>query len=149
MKAVKERQIQQQSQRMYIGLPMLEDEDDRTSYTMSGTAEINPKSFTMGDLVFRLKDEQKKQFEEEHAFQVCKTPTPGVSWDYVETWEYVEDQYNTTFLITVNYITRKSPTDFNFIPVSDIDKLDGSIIWPLCCLRLEVLQPGHFRRNKI
>ena len=107
-------------------LDMLEDEDDRTSYTMSGTAEINPKSFTMGDLVFRLKDQQKKQFEEEHAFQVCKTPTPGVSWDYVETWEYVEDQYNTTFLVTVNYITRKSPTDFNFIPVSDIDKLDGS-----------------------
>ena len=107
-------------------LDMLEDEDDRTSYTMSGTAEINPKSFTMGDLVFRLKDQQKKQFEEEHAFQVCKTPTPGVSWDYVETWEYVEEQYNTTFLVTVSYITRKSPTDFNFIPVSDIDKLDGS-----------------------
>ncbi len=95
-------------------------------YTMSGIAEINPKSFTMGDLVFRLKDQQKKQFEEEHAFQVCKTPTPGVSWDYVETWEYVEDQYNTTFLVTVSFITRKSPTDFNFIPVSDIDKLDGS-----------------------
>lgn len=107
-------------------LDLLDEEDDQMSYTMSGTAEINPKSFTMGDLVFRLKDQQKKPFKEEHAFQVCKTPAPGVSWDYVETWEYVEDQYNTTFLITVSYITRKSPTDFDFIPVSDIDKLDGS-----------------------
>lgn len=107
-------------------LDMLEDEDDRTSYTMSGTAEINPKSFAMGDLVFRLKDQQKKRFKEEHSFQVCKTPTPGVSWDYVESWGYVEDQYNTSFLLTVSYTTRKSPTDFTFISVSDIDKLDGS-----------------------
>lgn len=107
-------------------LDMLEDEDDRTSYTMSGTAEINPKSFTMGNLVFKLKDQQQKRFKEEHAFQVCKTPTPGVSWNYGESWEYVEDQYNTLFLLTVIYTTSKSPTDFSYIPVPDIDKLDGS-----------------------
>lgn len=112
-------------------LDMLEDEEDRTSYTMSGTAEIKQKSFTITDndgrnSVFKLKDKQQKRFSVEHAFQVSKTPKPGVSWDYVETWEYVEAQYNTPFLLTVGYTTRQSPTDFSFIPVSDLDKLDGS-----------------------
>lgn len=115
-----------------VRLDMLEDEEDRTSYTMSGTAEIKQKSFTITDndgknaLVFKLKDKQQKRFSEEHAFQVSKTPKPGVSWDYIETWEYVEAQYNTPFLLTVSYTTRQSPTDFSFIPVSGLDKLDGS-----------------------
>jgi hypothetical protein len=107
-------------------LDKLEEDEDRTSYTMSGTAEIQQKSFVMEDLVFNLKDQQQKSFSEEHAFQVSNSPDPGVSWDYVETWEYVEEKYNTPFLLTVIYSTRKSPTASDYITLADPDKLDGS-----------------------
>lgn len=107
-------------------LDMLEDGEDETNYTLSGTAEISQKSFKLGDLVYRLNDKQQKRFSADYDFKVKKAPAPGVSWDYVETWEYVNDTYKTPFLLTVTYTTRKGPTDFSYVPVADLDKLDGS-----------------------
>jgi len=93
---------------------------------MSGTAEIKQKSFKMGDMVYRLNDEQKKYFSEEYGFKVVKEPNPAVMWDYVESWEYIDDSYGTLFVLTVSYTTRNSPTDLSSIPVKDIDEIDGT-----------------------
>jgi len=103
---------------------------------MSGTAEIKQKSFNMGDLVFQLKDKQSKPFSDEYGFTVVKEPSPGVSWNYVETWEYIDEKYGTPFLLTVSYTTGNSPTDLSSVPVKELDEIDGtdtmSFMMPAC-----------------
>lgn len=107
-------------------LDKLEEGEDEISYTMSGTAEIKQTSFSMGDLVFKLKDQQKKNFTSEYGFKIKKEPEPAVIWDYVETWEYVDEKYGTPFLLTVSYVTYDSPTDLSYIPVKALDEIDGT-----------------------
>ena len=105
---------------------MLEDEEDVTSYTMSGTAEIQQKSFNVEGREFILKDSQQKSFKEDFAFQVFKTPSPGVCWDFLEQWQYVEEEFGASFIIQVSFGTRKSGGDLSIVPVEDTDKIDGS-----------------------
>ncbi len=107
-------------------LKKLEDGEDETNYTMSGTAEIKQKSFKMGDMLYQLTDKQKKSFSEEYGFKVVKEPNPSVMWDYVETWEYTDDKYGTLFLLTVSYTTRNSPTDMSSVPVKGLDEIGGT-----------------------
>lgn len=107
-------------------LELLQDGEEVTYYTISGTAEIKQESFKFGDTVYKLHDKQQKPFSDEYGFKVQKYPTPGISWDFAENWEYIEDEYNTLFALAVNYTTRKGPTDMNYVPVEDVDKLDGS-----------------------
>ncbi|MGE4276966.1 MAG: hypothetical protein AB7E30_07305 [Lawsonibacter sp.] len=117
-------------------LEKLEDGEDETSYTMSGTAEIGQKSFALGDMVFRLNDKQSKPFSEEYAFKIEKEPSPAIIWEYVEEWEYIDDTYGTVFLLVVSYTTRNGPTDFSSIPIESLDKIEGSdtmsFLMPAC-----------------
>jgi hypothetical protein len=107
-------------------LEKFEEGEEEIYYTMSGTAEIKQKWFELGDVVYRLKDEQKKPFCEEYGFKVMTDPEPSVKWDYVECWEYVDESYGTTFMLTVSYTTGDSPTDLSGVPVKALDELDGA-----------------------
>lgn len=106
-------------------LVLRDDGPDETNYTLSGTAEISPTSFTIDDTVFKLSDNREKSFSNEYGFKVLKTPKPAVRWDYVEMWEYVSES-GIPYPVTITFITGRSPTDFDDVPVSDVDELDGS-----------------------
>lgn len=106
-------------------LEMRDDGEDQTTYSLSGTAEINLKSFNLGGIVYKLKDKQQKAFMEEDCFIVRKTPKPSVHWYYMDGWEYVND-FGTGFILMVNFSIGKSPTDIDYIPVADLDEIDGS-----------------------
>ena len=103
-----------------------EAEDDEINYILSGTAEIKEKSFHLGELVYKLKDKQRKPFRDEWGFKVVKEPRPSVRFDFVESWEYVNEKYGLPIAVGVNYTTRSSPTTFNNIPVKDLDDIDGA-----------------------
>jgi len=111
-----------------VKLEKIEDLENQTSYTMSGTAEIKQESFAIADEVYRLKDEQKKKFSADNEFDfiVMKEPNPAVWWTYAETWEYVGDKYGAPFSVLVYYTTLDSPTDSSGVPVKDLDEIDGT-----------------------
>jgi len=111
-----------------VKLEKLEDLENQTSYTMSGTAEIKQESFAIADEVYRLKDEQKKKFSADNEFDfiVAKEPNPAVWWTYAETWEYVGDTYGAPFTVLVYYTTLDSPQDSSGVPVKDLDEIDGT-----------------------
>lgn len=107
-------------------LEKLEDGEDEISYTMSGTAVIKQTSFNMGDLVFKLKDKQKKSFSVDYGFKIKKEPNPAVIWEYIESWQYEDEKYSTPFLLTVSYVTYNSPTDLSSVSVKALDEIDGT-----------------------
>lgn len=101
--------------------------EDVTTYTLSGTAEIDPKSFTLGGVVYELDDDKRKPFTSEDAFLLQKTPEPAVHWDYMESWQYVS-AYGTPWMLGVDFITGRSAKDVAFLPVADLDNVDGTFI---------------------
>lgn len=107
-------------------LVMLEDGIDETNYTFSGTAEIKQKSFQFGEMVYQLKDNPKKPFSVEYGFKVLKEPSPAVVWDYVESWEYVDEAYGTSLILPISYMTRNGPAEMSSIPVKSLTEIDGT-----------------------
>jgi hypothetical protein len=105
-------------------LKWLDDGEDQTTYSLSGTSEINMKSFTIEGIVYELKDKQRKAFSEEGCFIVRKIPEPAVYWYYSDGWEYA-NKYGTSMFIGVNYAISKGPADISYVKVKDLDEIDG------------------------
>lgn len=99
--------------------------DDVEIYTLTGTAEIEPKAFTLEGVAFKLDDDKRKSYTGEDAFLIQKTPEPAVNWGFMGSWRYVSS-YGTPWMLSVDFKTSKSIRDVYFVPVTDTDNIDGT-----------------------